>query len=201
MKTLLKIGPKDHGCSITDDELRCAEFVGGYKYELIDGRLYVTYAPDLPGDWIEKWLFFKVHLYATQHSQVINYLTNKARIFVPGRKKPTIPEPDFAAYCDFPTYLPIEEIHWEDVSPFLVAEILSKKNAEKDLVRNVQLFLQVPSIKEYWILDPLNAPERPTLLVYRRRSTRWQNVIEIPYGEVYTTRLLPGFKLLVDPRQ
>src|SRR5437763_293136 len=52
MKTLLKIGPSDHGRPITDDDLRCAEFMGGYNCELIDGRLYVTYAPDLPADWL-----------------------------------------------------------------------------------------------------------------------------------------------------
>ena len=101
MKTLLKIGPSDHGRPITDDDLRCAEFVGGYNYELIDGRLYVTYAPDLPADWIEKWLYIKVWLYSQAHAGIINYLTNRARIFIPDRQKSTIPEPDLAAYSDF----------------------------------------------------------------------------------------------------
>src|SRR5437660_1322111 len=101
MKTLLKIGPSDHGRPITDDDLRCAEFVGGYNYELIDGRLYATYAPDLPADWIEKWLYIKVWLYSQAHAGIINYLTNRARIFIPDRQKSTIPEPDLAAYSDF----------------------------------------------------------------------------------------------------
>jgi Uma2 family endonuclease len=201
MKTLMRIGPTDHGRPITDEELHCAEFVGGYKYELIDGRLYVTYAPDLPGDWVEKWLFLKVVFYALKHPEVINYLSDKARIFIPGRKNATIPEPDLAAYSDFPPNMPIDDVRWEDISPFLVAEVLSKTNPEKDLVRNVQLFLQVPSVREYWILDPRDNPERPTLIVYRRRGKRWQSTIEIPYGEVYTTRLLPGFEFLIDPRQ
>ena len=63
------------------------------------------------------------------------------------------------------------------------------------------LFLQVPSIKEYWILDPRDDPDRPTMLVYRRRGLRWQNVIEVAFGESYRTRLLPGFELLLDPHR
>jgi Uma2 family endonuclease len=198
MKTMHKIGPRDHGQRITDEELSQAEFVGGYKYELINGRLYVTYAPDLPSDWIEKWLYIKVWLYSQAHPGIINYLTNKARIFVPGRHGSTIPEPDLAAYCDFPVHLPLSQIRWEETSPFLVGEVLSGDDPDKDLVRNVALFLQVPSIKEYWILDPRDDPDRPTMLVYRRRGQRWQNVIELAFGETYTTRLLPGFELLLD---
>jgi Uma2 family endonuclease len=89
---------------------------------------------------------------------------------------------------------------WRDVSPLLVAEVVSPDNAEKDLVRNVELYLAVPSIKEYWILDPRDDPDRPTLRVYRRRGARWQKPIDLAFGDTYTTRLLPGFTLTVNPR-
>jgi hypothetical protein len=69
------------------------------------------------------------------------------------------------------------------------------------LIRNVRLYLRVPSIQEYWVLDGRPDPERPTLIVYRRRGQDWQAPIEIGYGETYTTRLLPGFKLLLDPHR
>ncbi len=181
--------------------MRCAEYVPGYKYELIDGRLYVTYEPDPSADWIEKWLYIKVWVYSQAHPGVINYVTDKARIFVPGHARRTIPEPDLAAYSDFPMDLPLSQIHWQAVSPFLVGEVMSADSRDKDLVRNVELFLQVPSIKEYWIIDPGEDPDQPTMLVYRRRGQRWQNVIEIGYGETCRTRLLPGFELVVDPHR
>jgi Uma2 family endonuclease len=194
-----KLRPSDHGRPITDDELRVSEFEGGYKYEVIDGRLYVSYEPDPPADIIEKWLYDEVRAYSKQRPDIINYMTDKARIFIPGRKRTTIPEPDFAAYNDFPLHLPRAQIRWQNTSPFLVGEVLSADDPDKDLIRNVALFLQVPSIKEYWVLDPLEDPDRPTLLVYRRRGNRWQSVIEIAYGKTYATKILPGFESLVDP--
>jgi Uma2 family endonuclease len=197
----LKLSPEDHGRPITNEELTASEFEGGYKYEVIEGRLYVTLEPELAENFNEEWLKDKLKLYASLHLAVINYVSSKARIFVPGRRGETIPEPDLAAYRDFPLHLPLRNVRWEDISPLLVGEILSRGNPDKDLVRNVALYLRVPTIREYWVLDTRDDPDRPTLYVYRRRGQRWQNVIEVPYGETYTTRLLPGFRLLVDPRR
>ena len=66
-------------------------------------------------------------------------------------------------------------------------------------LRNVELYLRVPSIREYWIFDPRQDPDRPTLRVYRRRGSRWQRPVDVAPGETYTTPLLPGFALLLDP--
>jgi Uma2 family endonuclease len=200
MKTLLKIGPRDHGRRITDGELRHADFVSGYKYELIDGRLYVTYEPDPPEDYLEKWLLFKVETYSRLHPEVLNYVTNKARIFLPGKHRRTIPEPDLAAYLDFPLHLPLRKIKWHMTSPLLVGEVLSPHDGHKDLIRNVELYLRVPSIMEYWILDGREDPDRPTMLVYRRRGTDWQDVMELDYRAVYRTKLLRDFALMIRPR-
>jgi hypothetical protein len=35
--------------------------------------------------------------------------------------------------------------------------------------------------------------------VHRRYGERWK-VIDLAYGDTYTTRLLPGFTLTIDPR-
>src|SRR5262245_59589289 len=98
MTTLLKIGPKDHGKPITNEELAACELVSGYKYEVIDGKLYVTYEPDMPADRLGLWLFLKVTAYAGARPDVINYVSNKARVFIPAQPRETIPEPDLAAY-------------------------------------------------------------------------------------------------------
>jgi Putative restriction endonuclease len=116
--------------------------------------------------------------------------------FVPGRPGETIPEPDKAAYHAFPLDLPLAEILWEDVSPPLVAVVLSRK----DLVRNVILYQHMPTICEHWILDTRINPEQPMMLVHRRGRGKWQRPRESGYGETYTTKLLPGSELLVDPR-
>jgi Uma2 family endonuclease len=81
----------------------------------------------------------------------------------------------------------------------LVVEIISENTASKDLERNVTLYLQVKSLREYWIIDPRHeSHDRPSMRVYRRRGQRWQKPIEVPAGGTYSTRLLPGFTLVLD---
>lgn len=199
MKTLLKLGPADHGRTLPVEDLMSARYQEGYKYEIIDGKLYVSPLPNLPENRVEEWLHGKLLLYKMKHGNIINYLTTKARVFVPDREDLTVPEPDLAAYNDFPLDLPIADVRWEDVSPFLVAEVLSADDPAKDLFRNVALYLQVPSIREYWVIDARDNPEEPTMLVRRRYRSRWQ-LKQLAAGETYTTRVLPGFRLKLDPR-
>src|SRR5262245_49564702 len=153
MATILRLGPKDHDRPLTFDEFLGGEYEEGYHYELIHGRLYVSPLPDLPYDSIEVWVTELLRAYSREHPDVINHVTNKARVFVPGEDEPTAPEPDVAAYHDFPHRLSRNERDWRNVSPLLVVEVLSADDPDKDLVRNVGLYLQVPSIREYWILD------------------------------------------------
>jgi Uma2 family endonuclease len=201
MTTLLKVGPADHGRPMTLDEFMAAASKEGYHYELIDGKLYVSPLPNLPQGVIDNWVYGVLLRYSWRHPDILKQVFAKARVFVPGRRRVTSPEPDVAAYRDFPLEVPLEQLRWQDVSPILVVEVLSADDPDKDLVRNVDLYLRVPSIKEYWILDTLReGADRPHLLAYRRWRGRWRELHFGP-GETYTTRLLPDFELLVDPRR
>jgi Uma2 family endonuclease len=199
MTTLVKLGPTDHDRKLSEEEFYKADYEPGYKYEIIDGKLYVSPLPNCPEDRVEKWLFAELLFYSRTHREVINHVTDKARVFVPDREDLTVPEPDLAAYRNFPLDLPFEEVRWEDVSPILVGEILSHDDPDKDLERNVDLYFQVPSIREYWIVDTRHQAEKPTMRVHRRYGKRWR-IIAVAAGEIYTTRLLPGFELKLDPR-
>jgi len=200
MTTILKLGPADHGRTITPEEARTARWQEGYRYEIIDGKIYVTPIPNLPHDRILRWLYRRLDRYAERHSSVINYVTSNGKVIVEDRPEWTEPEPDLIAFHDFPLDLPMDEVRWEDLTPVLVVEIISEDYAEKDLERNVELYEEIPSIREYWIIDPRTDPDRPTLLVYRRRGQRWQKPILVPFGATYTTRWLPNFSLRVAPR-
>jgi Uma2 family endonuclease len=200
MTTFLKLGPADHGRPVTVEELRSADTHGGYRYELIDGKLYVSPLPKLPHDRLLHWLYHAVDDYARLRPEVINYVTPTGCVIVPDRPGVTQPQPDLTAFQDFPLDQPMRSVQWEDLSPLLVVEILSEDTAKKDLERTMELYLGVPSIREYWILDPRVDPDNPTLTVYRRRGQRWQRPIEVPPGGIYTTRLLPGFTLQVLAR-
>jgi len=204
MATVVKqkqLGPEDHGRAMSFDEFMSGDYQESYHYELIDGRLYVSPEAKMPENVVEMWLLFKLHYYALDNPQTINYVTNKARVFVPDRSDVTAPEPDIAAYHNYPRDLNINELDWRDFSPLLAVEVLTSENPHKDLVRNVVLYRQVPSIKEYWIIDAREDANRPTMRVYRKYRGRWQQPIELQFGDTYTTRLLPGFKLVIDPRR
>lgn len=200
MATVTKIGPADRGRRMSAEEFLAGDYEEGYYYELIDGRLYVSAKPNLPAGRLEKWLVKKLDRYSDDNPEVIRYVSQGARVFIPGRPD-TTPEPDVAAYRDFPSEETIDEDRWEDVSPVLVGEVISADDPDKDLVRNVELYLQVPTVKEYWILDPRPRASQPSMTVYRRHGKQWRKPLELAFGEVYTTKLLPGFELIVDPRQ
>ncbi len=196
----MQFGPGDRGRRMTYDEFMAADYQEGYRYELIDGELIVSPAPNMPHDLVEKWVGLKLELYAEAHADVINYVTNKARLSVPDRDKATAPEPDIAVYQGLPLDLPDEELDWRNFSPLLVVEVMSPDNADKDQVRNVKLYFQIPSIKEYWLFDPRASSRHPSLRVYRRHGKQWR-IIDIAPGGTYTTKLLPGFELVVDRGQ
>jgi Uma2 family endonuclease len=196
---LKKLGPADHGRPMTLEEFMAARSIEGYHYELIDGKLYVSPLPNLPENRVKDWVFFKLKLYSHYQPDIINFTTNKARVFVPSRRRVTAPEPDVAAYRNYPLDLPWDSVRWQDVSPVLVVEVLSLDDPDKDLVRNVDLYLQVPSIKEYWLFDTRDNPERLRLQVRRRHGGRCR-LLEFGPGDSYTTKLLPDFTLILDPR-
>ncbi len=195
----LHLSPAWAGRDISLEEFEHATGQEGWHYELIDGRVEVSPVPDLPHDSVLFWLNRLFLDYSRAHPESVNYLSNHSRVFIPGRQATTCPEPDFAAYRDFPLHLPLRLRRWRDVSPIVVVETLSPDNRNKDLVRNVELYLQSPTIREYWIIDPVTDPDRPILCVRRKRGRAWQRPIVVPFGATYTTRLLPGFSLVVDP--
>jgi Uma2 family endonuclease len=200
MPPLLKLGPDDHNRPLTFEDFLAAEYEEGYRYELIDGRIYVSPGPNAPEKILETWILFQLYPYKQQHPEVINFACFGPRVFVPDRPDVTAPEPDVAAYRDFPLDVDFREINWRNHSPLLVVEVLSENHPDKDLVRNADLYHQVPSIKEYWVIDGRPNPNQPTLIVHRRHGKGWR-MTQVPFGETYTTKLLPDFALLVDPHQ
>ena len=176
MATLLKLGLADHGRPLALEEFLAAEGQEGYRYELIGGKVYVSPTPNPPENWAEEWLGELLHAYARAHPEVINYVSGKCRVFVPRAEEVTAPEPDLAAYHAFPRLRGPQGLRWDEVSPVLVVKVLVEGDPDKDLDRNVELYRQVPSLQEYWILDGRQSVTHPRLLVYRRRDRRrWRN--------------------------
>jgi Uma2 family endonuclease len=152
----------------------------------------------MPHDDLAEWLAEVLREYARAHADVINVVKTRARVFVPGGRRTTAPEPDLAAYHDYPYHIPRRRRRWQDVSPILVAEVVSG-DIDKDLVRNVDLYGRVPSVQEYWVVNQWMGVDDFFFRVYRKRGGKWHKPIDLDLGDTYTTRLLPGFSLLINP--
>lgn len=191
LTTAVRFGPKSHGRLVTDEELEQAEYRPGYNYEVIFGRLYVSPAPNREHDIVEKHIFHQVYLYGLDHPEIVGCVTDRARVFVPDVEMTTAPEPDLAVYAE-------DLDDWRDAEPFIVGEVLRGVDVDKDLFRNVDLYLRVPTIREYWVFDIRAEPRQPKLWVHRRLRDGW-DIQEFPPDAIYETPLLPGLKLQVSP--
>jgi Uma2 family endonuclease len=197
MSTVLRIGPHDHGREMTYEEFLAGDYEEGYKYELIDGSLYVSPQANYPHDWVEEHVGTLLRAYKASRPDVVQRVSAKSRVFVPGRRKTTCPEPDFAIYRHCPKG---RHVNWRDISPMIVVEIVSPSDPEKDYQRNVELYRQVPSILEYWLFDRCEDDDGPVMKLYRRDSGD-QDWTTTDFGPdaVYSTPLLPGFELPITP--
>jgi len=191
------LGPADHGRELSYEDFLAGDYEEGFKYELIDGRLYVSPSANYPHDWVQQHVSKALTLYQDLRPSIVQRLSARSRVFVPGRRKTTCPEPDFAVYTTCPSG---RDVRWEDISPVIVVEVVSADDGGKDYVRNVDLYQRVPSIREYWLFDRCTEVYGPTLRVYHRASGRqkWK-IADFGPEDVYSTKLLPGFKLPVCP--
>src|ERR671937_1307530 len=94
----LKLGPLDHGRRLSLFDFEDAEYERGFRYEIIDGRLYVSPAPNLPESVLESWLRRKLERYMEAHPEVVGYVATRGWVFLPARVRPSVPEPDLAVY-------------------------------------------------------------------------------------------------------
>jgi len=181
-------------------DLECAGAEEGYRYEMIEGRVFVSPPPNSLHEDCVKWLEKLLDAYAEDHPDILDSVRPRACVFLPNAtvEEVSAPEPDLACYTEFAARF-APAVDWRDYSPVLVIEVISPDTADKDLVRNRRLYLQVPSIREYWILDPREGVEGLTMLVYRRRGRRWAACLTVGPGATYTTPLLPGFSVVLDP--
>jgi Uma2 family endonuclease len=172
----------------------------GYDYELIDGRVCVSPVPGLPHDAWVNWLFARLLSYAQAHPAVFGYVSQNSRLFAE-RDDECCPEPDLAAFRTPTPQTPISQWRWEDLIPVLAVEVLSAGNEAKDTVRNLDVYLDVPTLQEYWIVDPLAVPDAPILRVRQRLTRRrWRRAVVVPFGGTYTAPNFPGLTLLWEPQ-
>ena len=184
-RTVIRIGPQDHGRRMNLDEFYLAEALEGRLYELSRG---VVSGVDVPGPR------HLAQVIAIRRQFAAYDLAHPGRIYgVAGGSDCKIPiagveserHPDLAVYKTPP---PQEQDVWATYIPEIVIEVISPESEHRDYVEKREEYLLF-GVREYWVVDAA----KQEVLVLRRSRGQWvERRLRPP--EVYRTRLLPGFQ-------
>lgn len=174
-------------------EFDAAGAVEGFSYELIEGVLHVAPAPGPNEKEITVALFDVLSAYRAAGGRFIKILWDPRVIISADDHDTTNPQPDLAAY---EVYERSGGNDFDDVTPALVIEVVSEDGYAKDYVRNVELYSRVPSIREYWVVDPRKSPQKPSMAVFRRTSGQQPfERVDVPAGRRYDCETWPGLSV------
>ena len=117
------------------------------RYELLDGELLVTSAPNTPHQWAVGGMFMRVAPFVEQYALGMTFMSPADIELAPE----TIMQPDvFVVPAD---NIPDEAMSWTDVRHLLLAvEVLSPSTERQDRVRKRDFYL-ANHVDEYWIVD------------------------------------------------
>jgi Uma2 family endonuclease len=176
-------GPSSAGTRMTLREFDRAEFVEGWRYELIDGVLIVTPAPLLnerdPNDYLGHWL----HAYQENHPRgaSLDFTTFEHMVHTRRNRR----------RADRVIWAGLGRLPRAKETPTIVIEFVSagKRGRKRDYEEKRDEYLEI-GVCEYWVIDRFQR----TLTVFRRQGGRVKKQI-VSEKQTYTTDLLPGFEL------
>jgi len=160
----------------------------GWKYEIIDGVLYMSPPPLIRHQGISMRLSSSLHFYASQHKLGI-VLTAPCGVRLPGQQVPVEPDILFIKQAN----LQIIEERYVEGAPDLIVEILSPSNANYDLETKFNLY-QAAGVAEYWVV---NGWEQ-TVTIHQLGETDYQAPNVYGLGAVATSTALHGFQIAVE---
>ena len=156
----------------------------GKRYEIVDGEVFVTPAPNIRPQDIVGWLFVRLYEHVQRHGG--------GRVFVApvdAVLSPTdVVQPDivFVADADSDRITPANL----QGPPTLAVEVLS--DPRHDRVRKRRLYAQF-GVAEYWIVDP----DGERVEVHRLEGQQYPTPTLLEAGTQLTTALLPGLSVEV----
>ncbi len=185
----LRLGPADHGRTMTLEEFQDAEESEGYRYELARGVLEVTFVPGEPHGLIVCWFYDAISEYRRRHPGVIHRYggASEYRLWLPimvsGRN------PDVAlSLANTPRDLRGSR------PPSLAVEVVSSGDEARtrDYVTKREEYLAF-GLREYWIVDRFE--RKITVLI--RDGDSWVERVFVD-GQSAEGLVLPGFSVAVS---
>jgi Uma2 family endonuclease len=176
-------GPRSAGTRMTPREFDRAEFLEGWRYELINGVLVVTPMALInerdPNEMLGHWLY----AYQIGHPQGSALdLTTYEHTLRTGKNRRRADRVIWAGLGRLPGA--------RDV-PAIVVEYVGagKRNRKRDYEEKRDEYMAI-KVQEYWVVDRFQR----TLTVFSRQGNRIKRQV-ITEKQSYSTPLLPGFEL------
>jgi Uma2 family endonuclease len=167
---------------MTPRESDRAEFVEGWRYELINGVLVLSPIPLENESDPNEQLGHLLRTYAERHSQ-----GSALNATLPDR---TVKTGSNRRRADRVIWAGLGRQPRKGKRPAIVVEFVSagKRDRKRDYEEKRDEYLAI-GVREYWIIDHFQR----TLTAYVQRGARFQKR-ELKEKEAYTTDLLPGFE-------
>lgn len=186
-KTLIKIGPADHGRPMSLAEFEHAEVQEGYLYELSRGIITVSDVPNRLHMLILDAIKRQLYAYLLTRPGLTSMLLTGAecKLLVPALESER--HPDLSLYLTEPPRIENANL-WHHWFPEIVIEVVSPTSRKRDYEEKPEEYLRLGA-REYWIVDGRDK----VMVVMKRVRNRWsESRIEPP--AIYRTRLLPGLE-------
>jgi hypothetical protein len=186
-KTLVKIGPADHGRRMSLVDFEHAEVQEGYLYELSRGIITVSDVPNRRHMVLVAATWDQLQDYKSLYRGRIQIIAsgNECKLLIPAFDSER--HPDLSVYLTEPP--PIENANlWRHWFPEIVIEVVSPSSRKRDYEEKPDEYLR-RGAREYWVIDP----RKRAMVVMRRTRNRWTESLIRPPA-LYRTRLLPGLE-------
>jgi Uma2 family endonuclease len=184
-KQVRTFGPQSAGTLTTPREFDRAEFVEGYRYELIHGVLVVSPPPLLnerdPNQALGHWLLS--HQQTHPQGSALDYTIHEQTVRTKNNRR----------RADRVIWAGLGRLPRRNETPTIIAEFVSagKRDRQRDYEEKRDEYMAI-RVKEYWVIDRFQR----TLTVFSLHKGRTKKRV-FSEQQVYTTDLLPGFELPV----
>jgi len=159
----------------------------GWKYEIIDGVLYMSPPPTINHQEVSGELFARMRIFA-RDNKLGTVLEAPCGVRLPTQPVPVEPDILFVRR----ERRPIIAERYVEGAPDLVVEVLSRSNADYDRTTKYAQYEQA-GVMEYWIVNYWDE----TVAVYHLVDQRYQLTHTFHKGETATSQVLTGFQVAV----
>ena len=159
---------------------------GPYRFEIIDGELFMTPSPTPRHQKICGNLFLSIGTFLRSNPLGEVFAAPCDVVF--SRTPLQVADPDLVFVSKAHAFI-VTEKNIQGV-PDLLVEVLSPSTAANDRLVKLSLY-ERSGVPEYWIVDP----EAETIQVFRLSDGRYGIPLDIRKGETLDSPLLPGLSI------